>query len=422
MRLNYEREDALVVHEAIEKGIVFRGTNLWVLIFAILVASVGLNMNSTAVVIGAMLISPLMGPINGVGYAVATYNFGLLRRSLKNLGFAAGAGLLASTVYFLISPIHTEHSELLARTSPTIYDVFIALFGGLAGIIALSSKNKGNVIPGVAIATALMPPLCTAGYGLAIANFAYFFGALYLFFINSVFIALSALIITQLLRFPKQTHLLSREIKNKNLAIGVLLTVTVLPSIYFGYILVKREQFASEADEFVKEVSIWEGNYLLSHSIDSKTKKILLVYGGNELDSAAISMLDEKVHIALPDAKLKVKQGLKFNELNLTTLPDNQQEIRQLKAGIMMREKTIDSLLNIEKTGQQLLNEAKALFPVISSCSFASTMRYVDSLDKGSPGLIVIFEADSTIAETDKIKIEKWMKKRLKTDDLIIRF
>ncbi len=422
MRLNYEREDSLVVHEAIEKGIVFRGTNLWVLIFAILVASVGLNMNSTAVVIGAMLISPLMGPINGVGYAVATYNFGLLRRSLKNLGFAAGAGLLASTAYFLITPIHTEHSELLARTSPTIYDVFIALFGGLAGIIALSSKNKGNVIPGVAIATALMPPLCTAGYGLAIANFSYFFGALYLFFINSVFIALSALIITQVLGFPKQTHLLSREIKNKNLAIGILLTVTVLPSIYFGYILVKREQFMSEANEFVKQVSIWEGNYLLSHSIDSKTKQIILVYGGNELDSAAISMLDEKVHIALPDAQLKVKQGLKFNELNLTTLPDNQQEIRQLKAGIMMREKTIDSLMNIEKTGQQLLNEAKALFPVISSCSFASTTRYVDSLDKGSPGLIVIFEADSTIAETDKVKIENWMKKRLKTDDLIIRF
>jgi len=165
--LRSEMESYDTIHENIESGIVFRGTNLWVLMFAIVVASVGLNMNSTAVIIGAMLISPLMGPINGMGYSLATYDFQLFRRSLKNFSFAVGVSLLTSALYFLLSPLNEAHSELLARTSPTIYDVIIALFGGLAGIVAMSSRLKGNVIPGVAIATALMPPICTAGYGLA---------------------------------------------------------------------------------------------------------------------------------------------------------------------------------------------------------------------------------------------------------------
>jgi uncharacterized hydrophobic protein (TIGR00271 family) len=177
INLESEIDDFNKIHETIEKELIFKGTNIWILVFAIIIASVGLNMNSTAVIIGAMLISPLMGPINGMGYSIATYNFPLFRKALKNFSFAVFASLVASTVYFAISPISVAHSELLARTSPTIYDVFIALFGGLAGIVAISSKHKGNVIPGVAIATALMPPLCTAGYGLATGQLNYFFGA-----------------------------------------------------------------------------------------------------------------------------------------------------------------------------------------------------------------------------------------------------
>jgi len=200
--LRSEMESYDTIHENIESGIVFRGTNLWVLMFAIVVASVGLNMNSTAVIIGAMLISPLMGPINGMGYSLATYDFQLFRRSLKNFSFAVGVSLLTSALYFLLSPLNEAHSELLARTSPTIYDVIIALFGGLAGIVAMSSRLKGNVIPGVAIATALMPPICTAGYGLATLQLNFFFGALYLFTINTVFIAFAALIVCQFLKFP----------------------------------------------------------------------------------------------------------------------------------------------------------------------------------------------------------------------------
>ena len=199
--LRSEMEGFDEIHEDIEKGIVFKGTNLWILMFAIVVASVGLNVNSTAVIIGAMLISPLMGPINGIGYSLATYDFELFRKALKNFLFAVGVGLFTSTVYFVISPINQAHSELLARTSPTIYDVLIAFFGGLAGIVAMSSKMKGNVIPGVAIATALMPPLCTAGYGLATLQFNFFFGAFYLFTINTVFIAFASLLVCQYLNF-----------------------------------------------------------------------------------------------------------------------------------------------------------------------------------------------------------------------------
>ncbi|MCU0363370.1 MAG: DUF389 domain-containing protein, partial [Bacteroidales bacterium] len=190
LNLESELDDLEKVHETIVKDTIFKGTNLWILVFAIVVASVGLNTNSTAVIIGAMLISPLMGPINGIGYSLATYNLELFRQSLKNLSFAILASLVASTGYFALSPLSTAHSELLARTTPTIYDVLIALFGGMAGIVAATSKQKGNVIPGVAIATALMPQLCTAGYGLATGQFNFFFGAFYLFTIHSVFIAL----------------------------------------------------------------------------------------------------------------------------------------------------------------------------------------------------------------------------------------
>ncbi|HZH55403.1 MAG TPA: DUF389 domain-containing protein, partial [Sphingobacteriaceae bacterium] len=144
-----EQEDYAVIHQVMESGIVFKGTNLWILIFAIFIACVGLNVNSTAVIIGAMLISPLMGPIIGMGYSLATYDFTLLKKAASNFGFAVASGLITSTLYFLVTPISEAHSELLARTQPNIYDVLIALFGGLAGIIAMSSKVKGNIIPGV---------------------------------------------------------------------------------------------------------------------------------------------------------------------------------------------------------------------------------------------------------------------------------
>ncbi len=191
--LRKDKDNEALIVESIRNGVEFKGTNLWILIFAIFIASLGLNVNSTAVIIGAMLISPLMGPIMGVGLAIGQNDFELLKRSLKSYLVATVFSVITSTIYFSLTPLDEVQSELLARTSPTIYDVLIALCGGLAGIIALSTKEKGNVIPGVAIATALMPPLCTAGFGLATGNLLYFLGAFYLYFINSVFISLATL-------------------------------------------------------------------------------------------------------------------------------------------------------------------------------------------------------------------------------------
>ena len=238
---------------AIREGVTFRGTNILILILAIFIASLGLNTNSTAVIIGAMLISPLMGPIIGIGLGVGIQDFELIKRSLRNLVMATGFSVLTSTLYFLISPVSEGHSELLARTSPTIYDVLIGLFGGGAGIIAIGSKSKGNVIPGVAIATALMPPLCTAGYGIATLQLNYFFGAFYLFLINSIYIALATFIGVKLMHYhPVQTDTPLRARKVRRIVYTVAI-LTMLPSLYVTYNMHKQSRFTANADKFVAE-------------------------------------------------------------------------------------------------------------------------------------------------------------------------
>ena len=238
--LDEDKANENEIIEAIKKGVEFRGTNLWVLIFAIFIASIGLNVNSTAVIIGAMLISPLMGPIMGIGLGIGINDFDLIKKAYKNLAIATVIGVVTSAIYFLISPISDAQSELLARTTPTIWDVMIALFGGLAGIVATTRKSISNVIPGVAIATALMPPLCTAGFGLATGNFSFFFGAFYLYFINSVFISLSSFIIVRFLKFQKKTLLDSSREKRVRRYILIVVTITIIPSIIMAYNIVTR--------------------------------------------------------------------------------------------------------------------------------------------------------------------------------------
>lgn len=424
LRLTHEQESTEVIHESIEKAIVFRGTNLWILIFAILVASVGLNMNSPAVIIGAMLISPLMGPITGIGYSVATYNIDLLKRSLKNLGFASAAGLVTSMLYFMLSPISSEQSELLARTSPTIYDVLIATFGGLAGIVAISSKNKGNVIPGVAIATALMPPLCTAGYGIATGHWDYLAGALYLFLINSVFIALSAMVVTQLLKLPKKSFLHSKEIKNKNILIAIVVAVTVVPSVYLGATLVDKEHFQKDAEHFVNQVGIWDENYLIRHDINSDARVITLIYSGNSIDKLSEERLLQKAKdLRLEDCKINIKQGAKLSEGRAQTESNAQlSEINRLRSALIHKEKLVDSLNAIPKTGGSLLKEIKTLYPQVQACSYVNTFRYVDSLKQPQPTCVVLIESVDSVKMVDRIKLDAWLKQRLNTDHLVVKF
>lgn len=424
--LEDELDDFDKIHKSIEKEIMFKGTNLWILIFAILVASVGLNMNSTAVIIGAMLISPLMGPINGMGYSIATYDLDLFRKSLKNFTFAVITSLVTSTVYFAISPISTAHSELLARTSPTIYDVLIALFGGLAGIIAISSKLKGNVIPGVAIATALMPPLCTAGYGLATGQFYYFFGAFYLFTINTVFIALSSVIISQILKFPIRTIVGAAQKKKVNQAISAVIILILIPSIYFGWLLVQKERFNENAERFVKSVSVVEGNYLLKNEVNPSTRTITLVYGGTSMNETRQNSIRESAaNFSLKNPEIIFQQGISIDapDLRKTEVERMKAEMNRMTVVIQHKQDQIDSIGNRRMTGKLILEEIQALYPQISACSYGETSRFAEGKKPPASMTVIIFTLkNSNLSQADRKRIESWLKTKLKTESLRIYY
>jgi uncharacterized hydrophobic protein (TIGR00271 family) len=421
--LESELENPDLVYEEIKKGIEFKGTNLWILIFAIIIASVGLNMNSTAVIIGAMLISPLMGPINAMGYSIATYDYDLFRTALKNFTFAIISSLIASTAYFALSPVSTAHSELLARTSPTIYDVLIALFGGLAGIVAISSKQKGNVIPGVAIATALMPPLCTAGYGLATGQLHFFFGALYLFTINTIFIAIASVWISQLLQFPIRGIIDESRKKRINRAITFIITIVLLPSIYFGYKLVKQERFAQSASQYVSNVSLYEGNYLLKHDINPKLNKIVLVYGGTRLtDKQKSSIIRKSNDFNIKDATIMIEQGLSFSSIDEKNveLYKLKEQIANLNTALGKKNSEMDSIQNQHKFGEILLNEIKTIYPELQGCIYFESFNYHDTLSTPLRSSVVILSANKKISSDDKTKINNWFRQRLNSDELKI--
>ncbi|MCF8317340.1 MAG: DUF389 domain-containing protein [Haliscomenobacter sp.] len=423
--LESELEDQDSVYEEIKKGVVFKGTNLWILIFAIIVASVGLNMNSTAVIIGAMLISPLMGPINGMGYSIATYDFELFKKSIKNFSFAILASLVASTTYFALSPVSTAHSELLARTSPTIYDVLIALFGGLAGIVAISSKQKGNVIPGVAIATALMPPLCTAGYGLASGQFDFFFGAIYLFTINTIFIALASVWISQLLKFPIRNIVDVGKKKKINSVITLVIVIVLLPSIFFGYKLVQQENFLQKANKYVSNVSIFEGNYLLKSDINAKSNKITLIYGGSTLTKNQKNKIIKKsTDFDIENVSILIEQGLSFSDMGDTNteLFKFKEQVVNLNNSLSKKNSEIDSILSRQKFGLTILSEIKTIFPEIKGCLYSESLNFNDTLKSPRMTPIVILSIESKIQEANKRKINNWLRQRLKKNNVKIYY
>ncbi|WP_134090057.1 DUF389 domain-containing protein [Olivibacter sp. XZL3] len=419
--ISSEREEYGLIHETVEKGIYFKGTNLWILIFAIVIACVGLNVNSTAVIIGAMLISPLMGPILGMGYSLATYDFKLLRKALTNFGFAVSASLATSTLYFLLTPLSEAHSELLARTQPNIYDVIIAMVGGLAGIVALSSKQKGNVIPGAAIATALMPPLCTAGYGLSTANWSYFFGAFYLFTINTVFIAAATLVTVRFLKYPIW-HQTEEGLKQRaNMWVSIIVTITIIPSIYFGYVLVQREKFKQEAARFIKNETYIEGDYLLKSDIDPLEQSIHLTYGGKLIPETAKAQLQERLkNYALTGAKVSIQQGFSFSEVgdDLLELTQQQAEINRLRSELSLNLRRQDSLQQKNRLGQQLLKELKPMFPEVQACATAEQIFYSDSLKVYRYHSLTLQSRDVKKTSASKARITDWYRNRLQEDSV----
>ncbi|MCW7497495.1 DUF389 domain-containing protein [Leptospira levettii] len=352
--------------ESIQKGAELVGSNLWTLIFAILIASIGLNVNSTAVIIGAMLISPLMGPIVGVGFAAATNDFNQLKRFLRTLTIATIVSIITSFIYFSLSPISEAQSELLARTTPTIYDALIALFGGATGIIANTRKEKGTAIAGVAIATALMPPLCTAGFGLSQGNWYYFFGAIYLYLINSIFIAIATFIFVRYMEFPKVDWGLYKEKETKvKVYLSVFAFIVIIPSVLTAYQIVRSSFFKGKAEEFIRREIITNGRRVLEKNIVyGNQSKIEITLLGSKIDQSQEDELKNKLkYYSLEGTELVLLQDLSTTGLDklkfeiLSEIYQNQMDIGNV---------------NTEKIAKEL----KIFFPNLLTASFAKTKKF----------------------------------------------
>lgn len=339
--------------EAIVSGTEFKGTSLWILVCAIFIASLGLNMNSTAVIIGAMLISPLMGPIMGIGLGLGINDTHLVTRSLKNLAVATIFSLMASALYFLISPLNDARSELLARTQPTIYDVLIAFFGGFAGIIATGSRHKGNILPGVAIATALMPPLCTAGYGLATLQWQFFTGASYLFLINCVYIGLATWLGCLVLQLPKvAAHANGKRPYTMMIASVVILGV-LAPSVVTTLNLIAENvrdghvrAFAHGEFDNLGNTQMVSYRYVMSDSVPV----IEVVLVGDILDEREIELKAARMNgYSLPEeCLLKVVQGSVAQETSVQQFSKEiiQSMIHAYQNQILTLQRENDSLRN----------------------------------------------------------------------------
>lgn len=406
-------EDQKKVLENIISNISFRGSNLWILACAIVIASVGLNVNSTAVIIGAMLISPLMGPIVGAGFGLGMYDFELVKKSIKNLAIATIVSLIVSTLYFYISPFKEVQSELLARTSPNIYDVLIAFFGGLVGVIAVTRVEKGNPIPGVAIATALMPPLCTAGYGLATGNYLFFGGALFLYTINCVFICIATFIIVKYLNYPITKQIDLKHQKQVKQGITVLLITMIIPSVYFAYRLFDEKKYTQRTEDFIENEFPQKDFTLIYKKTDynSNPKILELAFLSKKFNPLEIKALNQKLkEYDLLNTRLLIKQDtfdLKNDILNTINnhkkSGDNKDELIQ-----RLQKKITDFQVNNTKVSK----EALILFPEITPIAIT---QYT-SKDKTIP--VLLYKSKNELNLDSKKKLVIWLKQRLEKDSV----
>lgn len=420
--------DEQEIIESVKKGIVFKGFNLWVLVFAIFVASLGLNVNSTAVIIGAMLISPLMGPIIGMGLAVGISDFDMLKRSFKHYALSAGVSVVTATIYFLLSPINEAQSELLARTSPNIYDVLIAFFGGMAGVVAICAKEKGNVIPGVAIATALMPPLCTAGFGLAQGEWMFFFGALYLFFINTVFIGLATFLGVRFFRFQRQTYIDKKRGKLVNRYIMAIVIATIIPAVFTTVRIVRESMFQNRANSFISNELDFSGTQVIQRDISWSRNAIKVILIGkkvheSQIDSARANMR----YYHLGETSLSVTQGFDSDSLSLLSLENaaiealyqqDEQTIDELRFRLSALEQETASYRKYADLSEVVTQELHALFPTIASVSIGQSVRsYVADSTADTICQVRLYQTKK-LNSADYQKLTDWLKARLGTQQL----
>ena len=423
-----DKTDETAIVEQISDGVTFRGANLWVLIFAIFIACLGLNLNSTAVIIGAMLISPLMGPIIGMGLAVGRADLELLKRSLTNYGVSTVISVLTAALYFQLTPLTEAQSERLARTSPTLYDVLIALFGGAAGILALSTGGKGNVIPGVAIATALMPPLCTAGYGLAMGEWSFFFGACYLFFINTVFIALATYVGVRLLQFKPKQFVDKARLAVVNRYIAVIVVVTMLPAVYMTTQIIRQSVFENHVKQFVKQELNQPGTRILSEQADRETKTLDVVALGAALPNDMIEAARQRLaDYQLADYQLNVIQGAQSDSLLLArnnagtqqslSGQDQQHLVLQTERVAQLERETAD-YRRLDALAREIGGEVKAVCPKVESIGLSKITE--TPVDSGAVHSYVLAVANSRtpLPATDRDRLAQWLKVRTQADSL----
>ena len=421
--LRKDKDNELETIDSIRKGVEFKGANLWILIFAIFMASLGLNVNSTAVIIGAMLISPLMGPIMGVGLSVGLNDFELMKRSLKSFLITTAFSVTTATVFFLFTPIAEAQSELLARTSPTIYDVFIALFGGLAGVVALSTKEKGNVLPGVAIATALMPPLCTAGYGLASGNLIYFLGAFYLYFINSVFISLATFIGVRVMHFQRKEFVDKKREKTVRKYIILIVVLTMCPAVYLTFGIIKSTFYETAANHFINTELNFENTQVLDKKISYEHREIRVVLIGPEVPEASIALARSKMkQYKLEETKLVVLQGMNNDAMDISSIramvmedfyKNSEQRLQEQQKKISSLEKNLEKYKSYDEMSRTIIPELKVLYPSVTTVSISHTLETtVDSLKTDTIALAVL-KFTRHPSESEKRKITEWLQARV---------
>ena len=413
--------DVQAASENIRNNIPFRGPTVYILFAAIVIASVGLNVNSIPVIIGAMLVSPLMSPIIGFGMGLGTNDTKLLLRSLKNLGIMFAISLIASTLYFLVTPLETDNpTELLARTNPSIYDVMIAFFGGVAGILELSRKEKGTVISGVAIATALMPPLCTVGYGIAKLNWHYAGGALYLFFINCVFIALATFLMVKFLHYPLAEEQDKRSWR-KIISYSLLILVVLVPSVFSAYSIVRENRFATEARRFVKENQTVSGTYIFDYTTDTSVKPYTLTLrlAGEQLssnDSRAKLYTEAEKHgirheqiIFQEDATIEVRR-LNETEIMRDWLSSTEEQLRQRDDSIRSLNAQLDAYAALVLPSEQIAAELRSQWPEIDNVTLARADESVI--------LLITMKTSDVLRNKDVDRIHNWLTVRLQTENV----
>ncbi len=428
--------------EGIKKDIPFKGHTAWILVFSIFIASIGLNTNSTAVVIGAMLISPLMGPILGIGLSVGINDIDTLKRSFVNFLVMVFLSILTAFVYFKFSPFQTASNEILGRVEPTFLDVLIAFFGGLAGIVAGSRKEKSNAIPGVAIATALMPPLCTAGFGLATGNLSYFFGAMYLFTINTIFIALSTFIIVKYLRFPMARYANAARRKKVNRIVITVALLVIIPSVFSFLSIMKRTFYERDAKLYLAETIIFPGAEQIKHNIDFEKKELEVYMIGNNVPATTIEAWQSKISEikSLAGTKLRIRQGhdktdeltnqlsSKVKEGVLQDLyAQNSKELSNKDAKILLLENELKRITEMYKKEKvpllDLANEAKINYDGLEALSFAKVIKTNLKKMEEVPVASVTWnkKLKKKIINAQSEKLRKWLQFKLKLDTLLIK-